>query len=101
MWKAASNRDLEKVMALLKEKKIRSKINEKDKTWGHTALSVAAFKGFLNIVKELVKHGADPKTRDNKNFTPLTSAAQRGHLDVVEYLVENCRVPVDAQSKYR
>ena len=58
------------------------------------ALSAVASNGSLNRVKALVKQGTDLKACDNKNSTPLVSDAQKGYLDQVKYLVENCHVTV-------
>jgi ankyrin repeat protein len=53
---------------------------------GWTALMSAAFKGHLEVVKELLKHGAKVKGADKDGWTPLKIAAKYGHMDVVEEL---------------
>ncbi|CAB0035738.1 unnamed protein product [Trichogramma brassicae] len=58
---------------------------------GATALHFAAACGHTNIVKELLKHGAQ-MISNNKNMTPLISAAERARDDVVECLIENTEI---------
>ncbi len=50
-----------------------------------TALMMAALKGQLTIVKDIVQRGAEI---DRTGWSPLHYAASNGHLDVVRYLVE-------------
>ena len=52
-----------------------------------TPLYIAAQNGHLNVVKYLVKKGADVNKTTHGN-TPFIAAAARGHLDVVKYLVK-------------
>lgn len=40
------------------------------------------------IVRFLVENGADKDQTDNNGATPLSVAAQSGHLDIVQFLVE-------------
>ena len=52
------------------------------------ALIKAAAEGNLVSVKELVKEGwANVNAKDDKGNTPLSQAAQNGHLNVIKYLV--------------
>ncbi len=68
-------------------------VNKETKS-GETALMLAAFNGDLNLVKALVKRGA----QINKTlWTPLHYAAANGQLSVVEFLVEN-HAYIDAES---
>lgn len=56
---------------------------------GASALWVAAGVGHLNVVKELVKAGADVNHATKSNSTPLRAACFDGRLDVVQYLTEH------------
>ena len=48
---------------------------------GRTALYLASINGHLEIVRLLVRLGrADPSIKENKGFSPLYVAAQKGHL---------------------
>ncbi|XP_068185282.1 BRCA1-associated RING domain protein 1 isoform X2 [Antennarius striatus] len=54
---------------------------------GETHLHVAAIKGDVEAVKELLEKGADPNLKDHAGWTPLHEACNLGHLAVVEVLV--------------
>jgi ankyrin repeat protein len=56
---------------------------------GRTNLHKAAFAGDVERVKELLKKGADPNTKDKKGRTPLHAAAYKGHVEVVKLLLEH------------
>ncbi|XP_034741598.1 BRCA1-associated RING domain protein 1 isoform X2 [Etheostoma cragini] len=53
---------------------------------GETLLHLAAIKGDVEAVKELLDQGADPNLKDNAGWTPLHEACNLGHLAVVEML---------------
>lgn len=53
-----------------------------------TALHESAFLGLENFVYLLLQSGANPNACDIKQKTPLALAAQNGHLNVVEVLIE-------------
>ncbi|KAM9447381.1 LOW QUALITY PROTEIN: BRCA1-associated RING domain protein 1 [Salvelinus alpinus] len=52
-----------------------------------TPLHLAAIKGDVENVKELLDQGADPNLKDNAGWTPLHEAYNLGHQCVVEALV--------------
>ncbi|KAM6984971.1 BRCA1-associated RING domain protein 1 [Aplochiton taeniatus] len=54
---------------------------------GETPLHLAAIKGDMEAVTELLDHGADPNLKDNAGWTPLHEACNLGHQSVVELLV--------------
>ncbi|XP_028249577.1 BRCA1-associated RING domain protein 1 isoform X2 [Parambassis ranga] len=54
---------------------------------GETPLHLAAIKGDLEAVRELLDQGADPNLKDNAGWTPLHEACNLGHLAVVEVLI--------------
>ncbi|GLD59947.1 BRCA1-associated RING domain protein 1-like isoform X2 [Lates japonicus] len=54
---------------------------------GETLLHLAAIKGDVEAVKELLDQGADPNLKDNAGWTPLHEACNLGHVAVVEVLV--------------
>lgn len=75
---------------LIKECKV--KVNIKCKKSFFTPLHVACFKGFLNIVKLLVSHGANINIkvkRDDKELTPLLFALHKGWLEIALWLITN------------
>ncbi|XP_032376487.1 dynein heavy chain 12, axonemal [Etheostoma spectabile] len=53
-----------------------------------TALHESAFLGLENFVYLLLESGANPNACDIKKKTPLALAAQNGHLNVVEVLLQ-------------
>lgn len=59
-----------------------------------TALMMAALKGQLAIVKDIVQRGAEI---DRPGWSPLHYAASNGHLEIVRYLIEQ-GAHVDAAS---
>ncbi|TKS67349.1 BRCA1-associated RING domain protein 1 [Collichthys lucidus] len=56
---------------------------------GETLLHLAAIKGDVEAVKELLDQGVDPNLKDNAGWTPLHEACNLGHLAVVEVLVSS------------
>ncbi|XP_041856748.1 BRCA1-associated RING domain protein 1 isoform X2 [Melanotaenia boesemani] len=54
---------------------------------GETSLHLAAIKGDVEAVRELLDQGVDPNLKDNAGWTPLHEACNLGHLAVVEVLV--------------
>ncbi len=68
---------------------IGAQVDKKDHL-GCTALHLAADRGHLEVMKRLVDGRADVNQRDRKlNRTPLMYAAELGHRDCVEYLIQN------------
>jgi outer membrane protein assembly factor BamB len=57
--------------------------------YGATALSFAADKGHLEVVKLLVEHGAEVNVNDTfYSYSPVGWAAANEHVDTVAYLVQ-------------
>lgn len=63
-------------------------VDDRDEN-GTTTLMIAAGKGLILFVRELLAHGADVNAQDLDNWTALLCATKAGHFDVVEFLVEN------------
>ncbi|XP_054583868.1 kinase D-interacting substrate of 220 kDa isoform X1 [Eptesicus fuscus] len=55
---------------------------------GQTPLMIAAEQGSLEIVKELIKNGANCNLEDLDNWTALISASKEGHLHIVDELLK-------------
>jgi hypothetical protein len=51
-------------------------------------LAQASHDGDLNLVKQMIKEGADINYKDQNNSTPLILAAANYHTDIVEYLLK-------------
>jgi ankyrin repeat protein len=54
-----------------------------------TPLTVASRRGYSEVSRVLLDHGADMETRDRHNYNPLDRASEKGHMDVVRVLVEH------------
>lgn len=54
-----------------------------------TDTSLFGFSGHLNVIKLLVKHGADVNHKTDTDSTPLRAACFDGRLDIVQYLVNH------------
>ncbi|CAO3639349.1 unnamed protein product [Mucor hiemalis] len=61
----------------------------KKDTSGRTYLHRWSIRGNTQVVKDLLKAGANPGERDNAGYTPLHEAALRGKTEVVRLLLEN------------
>ncbi len=55
---------------------------------GNTALTYACAGGFLDVVKVLLKEGANIEDHNENGHTPLMEAASAGHVDVARVLLE-------------
>lgn len=85
LWAAARKGDAQAVRALLAK---GAEVNAKTR-YGATALTYAADRGYLEITKILVEHGAVVNAKDTfYGAPPLTWAAYNGHVEVVKYLLE-------------
>ena len=59
----------------------------KETQWGRNPIHLAARKGHLDCVQNLVGFTDTPLAVDYCGETPIHEAAQQGHLDIVQYLV--------------
>jgi ankyrin repeat protein len=91
LMSAARNGNEELVDVLLQ---MRAKVRGRNR-YGDDALLLAAFRGYLGIVRKLVAAGA-PVNRD-EGWQPLAYAAFNGHLEVAQFLLEH-EADVDAMS---
>jgi len=67
---------------------------------GMTPLLFAANKGYVNIAKTLIKHGADVNAVDFQGRTALMYAAQNGDVDMIKVLLNadaDIRIPDDQE----
>lgn len=64
-----------------------------DQTHGYTALHAAAFRGDADVVRVLLRHGADPKAREDKYWATAAGWADyAGHSAVRDLILEG---PID------
>ena len=85
--------------------KFRSKaltvLEIRDKYHECTSLYLAAQNGHINLVKLLVRAGADVESENTlSRETPLGCAARNGHLEVVKFLVKEAGADVESKSFY-
>ncbi|XP_043269211.1 kinase D-interacting substrate of 220 kDa B isoform X3 [Venturia canescens] len=66
----------------------RIQIDDRDENGG-TVLILAASKGKIHFVRELINHGADVNAEDGDNWSALLCAAKEGHTDVCVELLEH------------
>ena len=89
VFTAAMMGDLASVQKMIQEGANPNKANKDD---GSTPLSVAAEFGRLDVVQFLVRHltqkGVDLNSTNNDGKTAIYNAAQKGHLAVVQCLVQ-------------
>jgi ankyrin repeat protein len=63
-----------------------------------TPLHLASTKGYVDVARMSVEHGADVSAQDKDGRTPLQLASSKGHVSVARMLVE-CGSDVSAQNK--
>ncbi|KAK4875156.1 hypothetical protein RN001_011578 [Aquatica leii] len=78
--------NLQGLQSFLENKQVQ--VDDKDEN-GTTALILAASKGKLAFVKELLSHGSDPNSEDNDSWSALLCAAKDGYTDICHELLEH------------
>lgn len=84
LWRVAESGAIDDLAAVLPQADINAR-NEH----GMTALMRAAYHGRVQMVRELLDHGADPNVTRNDNFTALSLAAFFGHAEIVDILMRH------------
>jgi ankyrin repeat protein len=82
--KAARQNKLDDVEKLLEE---GANINATDDQWGQTAISWAAEKGHLDVVKALHERKADLQIGDRANWCPVDWATSKDKKDVLSFFL--------------
>ncbi len=94
LYKAVHNNDVTKVRSLLGQGADPNHQLYWNDEWAdewvdkRPPLHSACFRGYLEIVKTLVTHGARTDKGDRIDMTPLHWACYGGHKEVVQYLKE-------------
>ncbi|XP_016098631.1 KN motif and ankyrin repeat domain-containing protein 4-like [Sinocyclocheilus grahami] len=66
---------------------------------GQTALHLAVRHGCVPMVRLLLEQGADPNAQDRAGTTPLISACDRGHINIVQILLQEMNCDVNLKDK--
>jgi ankyrin repeat protein len=64
-------------------------VNARGPIADETPLAAASRRGYSEVSRVLLEHGADPEIRDRYGKSPLDRASQNGHLDVLLVLLEH------------
>lgn len=87
--KAANGGHLENLRELIAK---GVNVNNRAMAAGATPMICAALNGKLDAMKLLFEAGADPHLGNGMLSTPISVAAQWGHVDVVRWLLDECNV---------
>lgn len=94
LLEAASNNDIDKLKKILSSSNAIS-IDTADST-GQTALHLAADKGFIPIVRQLIEHGANVSATDQDGISVLQTAVAAGNVEVCRLLLKQGADPDQA-----
>ncbi|XP_076013405.1 ankyrin repeat domain-containing protein 66-like [Genypterus blacodes] len=98
LHEAAAAGNFDQVEELLRQNKCNP--NQKDVDWSNkTPLHWAAAKGYTDIVRILMEHGARPCLRTDEGWTPAHYAAEYGQLAVLR-LLHALHAPIDQEDNY-
>ena len=70
-------------------------------TKGNTALSIAVERGHVALVKLLMGSGASVALNHEHDWTLLHLATYHGHLQLVQYFVEEVELPISMNKKFK
>ncbi len=107
LWEAVDNDDVIKVRFLLGRGADPNHQLHWSVEWirykDHPPLHRACYKGYLEIVKTLVTHGArtDKGGGGRNNRTPLHYACQEGHKETVKYLIQEVGCSTGKYRKFK
>src|SRR5207244_11484940 len=87
LFEAIKSNDVEKVKQIIEEERINTnEIYDEDK---FTPLHIAVVYNQLEIIKKLLKSGANPNAEDSEGNTPLHFTAEQNNLETLRLLIEH------------
>eukprot|EP00835_Amoeboradix_gromovi_P003454 NODE_229_length_13800_cov_0.838114.p3 type:complete len:478 gc:universal NODE_229_length_13800_cov_0.838114:1205-2638(+) len=92
LLEACRDGDLELAKMLIENKNISVNYNELGKE--QTPLHLACAEGHLELVKYLLKKGADVNARDFESWTPLHCAAANHQIEIIKILTKEPKISV-------
>lgn len=95
---AAEENQLNALETLLKHDTVRQMINVSDR-YDNDPLHIAAMKGYLPIVRCLLKNGADMESKNEEEQTPLHLASKFGRTNIVRELVKQDKNAVNDEDE--
>jgi ankyrin repeat protein len=96
---AAATGSLQMLQYLYETGLLHGVVNQQETRHGRTALCVAAYHGYKQIVRYLYKTcGADINVQSYDGATPIITATDAGHVDVVVYLSRRKGVKVQERA---
>lgn len=87
-FKAVKDNDIAKVKDFLSKDPTLVKATTSD-FLKETALAIAAFDGYKEIVEVLLKNNADPNVYDDMGVAPILGAARTNQAEIIEMLLKN------------
>ena len=95
---AAQHGSLSVVQYLLKERTCNANLKNGKR---NTPLLEASYAGQLNTVKYLLENGynCNPKASGSNGYNCLHAACSFGHVDMVQYLIEECKMDPSASTR--
>ncbi|XP_075250495.1 uncharacterized protein LOC142342794 isoform X2 [Convolutriloba macropyga] len=87
-WKQAEENQMRDDATKWLKERDRAKANQRHPETGATPLHVAASKNFVDVMRILLRSGADPDAMDNDKWTPLHAAAHWSLADAAKVLTE-------------
>lgn len=97
LFTAVLNNNAEKIKELFEQKKVN--INMRRNQDGKTAVCLAAARGKIDALQELLRFNPDVNLPDNDGWTPLKKAANYNHIECAKLLLASGAKPNQADKE--
>ena len=94
---ASSRGNIDTLKVLIKA---GSNVNQAKTTDGASPLYVASQKGNVDLVEVLLEAGGNVNQHTHKNTTPLNTASNNGHTEIVRLLLQQTNIDLNKQDKW-